>query len=247
MKCFFNFLLIILLISCKDTENANIKKMYFPSKNLKYEVGISNGRYEGRYMEYYENGNLKVEGNYTNGFKNGLFTYYHDKGKLLKEVREYIIVKNSSYLNQRWLFNKKGDTLKKSNYYTLMTKNTLKKDKQVLHIYLEEPFFSYDSELFFCIPRKEGILKNDFSNQNAIEWDTILSLSNWFKNQNKYRDRNHDIIFDLDYETTGKKRLRGILVEKMIKPKKDTSDYDFVTRNIYFDKEFFIENGNDGL
>lgn len=179
------------------------------------------------------------EGALSNNRKVDKWKFYDENEGYIREVQEFFIVNGSSYLNQNWLLNKEQDTLAKGNHYEMLSKDTLNYDQQRIYFFLKQPYFSYDSDFFVCIPRNDEELEDDFSNENTIKWDTIESLAKRFRNQGKYKDRNHDVVFDLDYLSAGNKRLRGVLIEKQ-SVKNDTSNYDFVTRKIYFDKELYI-------
>ncbi|MGS2764559.1 toxin-antitoxin system YwqK family antitoxin [Sinomicrobium sp. M5D2P9] len=188
-----------------------------------------------------KSGYILSEGALVNNRKFGKWKYYDDNEGYLKEIREFFIIKNSTYLNQNWLLNSEQDTLTKGNHYKIISSDTLDYEQQRIYFFLKQPYFSYDSDLLVLIPRNNDELKDDFSNEETIEWDTIDNLANRYKNQRKYGDRNHDVVFDLDYLSAGKKRLRGVLLEKE-NVKSDTLNYEFTTRKIYFDKEVYIRN-----
>lgn len=251
-----------------DDYNGEYKE-YYEDGTLRIEGNFVNNLKQGLFTEYYKsNGrllktetlwksdtsyfqkdigksdNILSEGPLQDNKKVGKWKYYDNDKGYIKEIREFFIIKGSTYLNQNWLLNEEQDTLLKGNHYKMMSPDTLDYEQQRVYFFLKQPYFSYDSNLIVLIPRNDDELEDDFSNENIIKWDTIDNLANRFRNQEKYGDRNHDVVFDLDYLSVGKKRLRGILVEKQ-NIKTDTSNYEFVTRNIYFDKEFYIEEKND--
>lgn len=251
-----------------DDYNGEYKE-YYEDGTLRIKGNFVNNLKQGLFTEYYKsNGrllktetlwksdtsyfqkdigksdNILSEGPLQDNKKVGKWKYYDNDKGYIKEIREFFIIKGSTYLNQNWLLNEEQDTLLKGNHYKMMSSDTLDYEQQRVYFFLKQPYFSYDSNLIVLIPRNDDELEDDFSNENIIKWDTIDNLANRFRNQEKYGDRNHDVVFDLDYLSVGKKRLRGILVEKQ-NIKTDTSNYEFVTRNIYFDKEFYIEEKND--
>ncbi len=250
-----------------DDKYNGLYKEYYEDGTLKIEGNFEEGLKQGQFVQYYKpvdkllksetswkndtlyyqkdigkNDYIVSEGKLDNGLKIGKWKYYDSNEGYLKEIQEFFVIKDSTYLNQNWLFNKNRDTLAKGNHYKLMSKDTLKYSQQRVYFFLKQPYFSYDSDFVVCLPKDDNKLKDDFSNENMIEWDTIDNLANRFRNQGKYSDRNHDVVFDLDYQSSGKKRLRGVLVEKQTLKNGDTSKYDFATRKIYFDKELFIED-----
>lgn len=191
-----------------------------------------------------KSGNVLSEGELKNNLKVGKWEYYEENNGYLKEIQEYLIIRDTTYLNQNWLLNREKDTFPKGNHYKMMSPDTLNYEQQRIYFFLKQPYISYDSELVVLLPRNDDELKEDFSNESTIEWDTIDNLANRFRNQGKYGDRNHDVVFDLDYLSAGKKRLRGVLLEKQ-NTESDTSKFDFTTRKIYFDKEIYIRSKKD--
>lgn len=179
---------------------------------------------------YDKSGNLISEGDLAEyNFKIGKWKFYDSNGSL-KEIQEFSNIDNSTYLNQKWLFNKERDTIGGGNYFELKKTYVGENNETLrLHFNLKQPLISIDSELFVCIPKSKD-LKADFSNESNIEWDTISNIAKRFRNQNRYTDRKFDVIFDIDKNEN--ESLRGFLLEKSI----DKIDsLDFVTRKIYFD------------
>lgn len=184
------------------------------------------------------NGNLLHEES-----KIGKWKYYNVTENYTKEVREFLHIDNTVYLNQAWILNKQGDTIG-GNYYKLRAKDTLDFNKQVIHFRLIRPFFD-ESELYVCLPKKSSMdFDGDFSNQDKVVMDTIKNLARWYKknNINEYQNNFLDVVIDLNYDTSGKKTLRGFLLEKKSLANIDTLDYDFVTRKIYFDIDVFVKD-----
>lgn len=247
-----------------DIYDGNYKE-YYEDGSLRVEGNFDKNLKDGLFTQYYKStdkllktetlwkndtsyyqkniglpGNILSEGALDNNRKVGKWKYYDENKGYLKEIQEFLIVRDSTYLNQNWLLNNEKDTLTEGNHYKMMSSDTLDNKQQRVYFFLKQPYFSYDSNLVVLIPRDDDKLKDDFTNENTIKWDTIDNLANRFRSQGKYSDRNHDVVFDLDYLSAGKKRLRGILLEKQT-VKSDTSNYDFATRKIYFDKEFYVK------
>ncbi|NVN18054.1 hypothetical protein GUA46_06860 [Muricauda sp. HICW] len=167
----------------------------------------------------------------------GKWKLYNQQG-ILSEYREYVNLSGESYMNQRWILNAQGDTIPGGNFYRAVSPDTAIVEKPYrIHFFLEQPVISYDSDLFVCLPKQDYTINPDFSNEQNIEWDTIPSLSIRFKEHERFRDNNHDVVFDMQNFEVGQKNIRGFLLEKE-KTQKDT--FDFVTRKIYFDLPVYI-------
>ena len=68
---------------------GQIKREYYPTGDLKYEVFVIDGKYEGHYKEYFQSqdnnkSQLQVIYNYVNGEKNGPYKLYYEDGQLLE-------------------------------------------------------------------------------------------------------------------------------------------------------------------
>lgn len=251
-----------------DGYNGDYKE-YYEDGTLRFEGVFKDNLKQGLFIHYYKpkdrllktetlwendtlyhqknigkSGNVLSEGELKNNLKVGIWKYYDENEGYLKEIREYLIIRDTTYLNQNWLLSRKKDTLPKGNHYKMMSPDTLNYEQQRVYFFLKQPYISYDSELVVLLPRKDDKLKKDFSNESIIEWDTIDNLANRFRNHGKYGDRKHDVVFDLDYLSSGKKRLRGVLLEKQ-NTESDISKFDFITRKIYFDKEIYIRSKKD--
>lgn len=174
---------------------------------------------------------LISEGNLLKyNFKIGKWRFYDNNGKL-KEVQELIDINGNPYLNQNWKFNSNGDTIG-GNYFELKrTFLDMHKSELRIYFFLRQPIIGFDSELFVCLPKKDN-LKNDFANENAIKWDTIYNLSRRFKSNIKYKNANHDVVFDINVKSLKGKSLKGYLLEKSTKK---VDSFDHVIRKIYFD------------
>lgn len=251
-------------INLKDSKFDGNYLEYFENGDLKIEGFFSEGLRQGSFTEYYpkghkysksetqweddillyqknygKNGNVVSEGELLGSNKYGEWKYYNHG--YLKEVQEFFYRNDSTYLNQNWVLSKTGDTLQKGNHYKMISKDTINFAQQRIYFLLKQPYFSYKSEVFVCLPRNEEELNKDFSNEYDIQWDTINNLANRYRNQGKYGDRNLDVVFDLGYKTGGSKKLKGILIEKK-QINNDSIEYDYATRKIYFDREIFIKN-----
>jgi len=262
MKKQFIYIISILVLSCcKENNRSQAKLEYYLNGKIKSKTTIVDGKktvhnfFENNenvvksiitevndtlsHAMYYDLAhNLKEEGDfYLDSLKIGKWKIYDTIGRA-SDVRDYILIENNSYLNQRWVMNQDNDTIG-GNYFLVKMKDTIDfGEVNRIYFLLKQPLFSEDSEAFVLLPKDGQNLENDFSNQNEIEWDTIFSLGTKFESNQDLKFRNHDIVFDAYSKDKGKMNLKGILVEK--EPGGDES-VDFKTRNIYFDIPYFVK------
>lgn len=235
-KYFNIFWVLMLFLSCSDNDT---KKEYFSNGNVKLIYNIdSNNKRNGQFKEYYKNGNLYSEGTIFNDtIKIGKWLFYDINGNK-KSVIEYFDIRQQSYVNQKWIFNQKGDTVG-GIYYKMKMKDTISiGENLMISIALSRYSISNDSKLFLCIPKSRYKLKKDFSNEDSIKFDTILNMESLLKDNPKYKGWNHDIVFELAPSTTGKKNIRGFLLEKK---EVESDSIDFFAGKIYFDWNFYAK------
>lgn len=214
-------------------------KQYFENKENIVEAMIEQISDSSSHAQYYHpNQNLKETGTfYSDSLKIGKWKIYDEDGNPI-DIREYLLIDNKSYLNQRWVLNTAGDTIG-GNFYLLKKKDTIDfGSKNRFHFLLKQPLFSNDSQAFVLLPKEGQDLKEDFSNQYDIVWDTIYSIGTKYKLNQELKFRNHDIILDAFSKEKGEMSLKGVLVEKNIE---QIDSIDFKTRNIYFDIPYFVK------
>jgi len=249
--CFF-------LLCCKLENNNSFK--YFPNGNLKQKTFINDkgkktvlnyfedykdivksvvrrGDSTKHIIEYFPNNKKKKVGNYyQDSLKIGKWSFFDLKGNL-KEVHEYLIIDKKSYLNQNWILGSKGDTIG-GNYFELNFNDTVNKNEgNRFHFFLTMPLLSNESDTFIILAKKQGEINSDFSNRNKILWDTIFSVATKYPEKKELKDRKFDILLDVFSNKVGTANLKGILVEKD-KSKRDSAD--FITREIFFDIDYYI-------
>jgi len=71
-----------------DPDNG-FKKAYYESGELKQEVNLKNGLFNGAFKQYYKNGKLHISGNFLSGTENGIFKEYYEDGTL---QIEYMVI-----------------------------------------------------------------------------------------------------------------------------------------------------------
>ncbi len=139
---------------------------------------------------------------------------FYNNDEILNDIKEYLIINGQSYLNQRWVFNKIGDTIG-GNFFEVKMKDTVNQDEiNRFHFFLKRPLFSYNSESYILLPKDDRKLNKDFSNKDVIEWDTIRSIETKNTSNQNLKSRNYDILLDAYSKENGDLSLIGILVEK---------------------------------
>lgn len=158
-----------------------------------------------------------AEGLITNDkLKINNWTYFKkDKDSIV----EYVIVDKSSYVNQFWIKDKKGDTLwnKSNDYKIYLSKSVISLNEIVkVRLVLMDPFLNNLSDLKVLLFKDSNNSKVDFYNYKGVEKDTFLSLKNdGIPHPEVPKDvfQNHMVEFGLKFKTTGKKKIKGVLRE----------------------------------
>ncbi|GGZ94802.1 hypothetical protein GCM10007028_36250 [Algibacter mikhailovii] len=153
-------------------------------------------------------------------------------------IVEYININGKEYANQIWIVDKKNDTIG-GNYFDTFIMDTTELGKVTkLQFTLTKPTIKWESDMFVVLPDEEK-LKEDFSNLSEIKLDTFHS----FKNDGISNDKllnldlplNHIVEFGIEYSTSGKKRIRGLIVER---GKVKGKGYE---RRLFFDKTVYVK------
>lgn len=285
--------LVLYFYSC----NNKISHDYYENGKIKRTYQTTNeGKFNGKYLEYFNNGKLKQKHYYVNGVKRDTSFYFdsisnkkyieiwkydtihqsifynkeglkiregllhnknnkfrigkwhfYDYKKRLDSVVEYLNIDGMSYTNQIWLINlNNNDTLhNRGNYFKILLKDTISLGEIVkFRIALIKENIDSISDIEVILPYRDKDLKYDYSNIYEIKRDTFLSLKNdGYSNDkiSKHVVTNHIAEFGLEYETPGKKRLRGVLIEYMQGYTKKDSSIRRYERRLFFDKYFYIK------
>ncbi|WMI64787.1 hypothetical protein RBH94_12030 [Aestuariibaculum sp. YM273] len=216
----------------------------------KNETKISPNNFDHLKKYYFPNGFLKSEGmTFSNNQPIGTWKYYDSTG-VLTRTAEYIKINNQAYINQDWYFNQNGDTLenKGSHFNIVYEKDTIKLNEPIkAKIDLVSPLFrNKNSNILVIIPKDYSANFNeDFSNINQVSLDTTFNL-NLEKEMKKTlgltTDFGKSVVFGRYFNSTGKKKFRGILVEYFYKDSL-TSDSIKINRfenKKYFEKDIFV-------
>ncbi|TKS57204.1 hypothetical protein [Mesohalobacter halotolerans] len=254
-----------IFISCDTKKSKEIIQEFDQEGNLIAEYEVVYGLKEGLSTYYYNDENSKYsksEFHWKNdsatfqinfdqqnhilsqgplkgyNFKIGKWKYY-DNNQNLKEIKELIDLNDSTYLNQNWKLNKKGDTIG-GNYYSVVFKDTVKLNSyNRFYFLMERPLFSRNSKVDAYLVR-ENAFKEQYYENDSLRYDRIENLSSRFRNKNVYQDKNHHIIFDAEASKLGKIVIAGYLMEVEIKPSEGYEEYDSITKNTYFRHEFNV-------
>ena len=187
MKIIKVLLIIGLVLGCED--NKFITE-YYENGNLKLRAEVNDDEVpNGTYEEYYPTGELLVRTTYTNGKTLDTIYTYHKNGVIqdkgmssnnlntgwwskfdatgrLKEKREFVIVDNRSRLNQKIVFDKRGDTIyTESSFFKLYIPDTLKLGKNVGRLKYNSEFKSKDK--FYLV-----LIDNQIS-ESEVHHDTF--------------------------------------------------------------------------
>ena len=127
-----------------------------------------------------------------------------------------------------------------AHYYNYLINDTIKLGKiSRIQFELTQPSIKWESDMFVVIPLKDDELKNDFSNLREIKLDTFHSLKNDGISNEKLKKLelhlNHIAEFGFDYLTPGKKRIRGLIVER---GRIEGKGYE---RRLYFNKSIYVK------
>jgi len=239
-----------------ESGNLNVEYNFYDSKKVDSSIYYRDTKYKNidkiiyylndtlQYKFYNNLQELVLEGKGINDKDRiGKWKYYKKDYDSIVEYK-YVNIKNTpiTYVNQIWTISKKGDTIPyKSNYFSFYKggKDTIKTGEILkINLMLVEPKFSYDSDIEVILPLNAKELKDDFSNFYDIKLDTFKSLKNdGISNIGipKNVPINQIVEFGIQYETLGKKRIRGILVEYF----KDTAE-SRIERRLFFDKTITV-------
>jgi hypothetical protein len=177
-----------------------------------------------------------LENNYVD--RTGKVTFNVATKIVEDSIVEYLKIDGKEYANQIWLINKQKDTIGGNYYQTIINDTTALGEVTRLRFYLKEPTISYESDMYILLPFDDTELNEDYSNFFEIKLDTFPSLINDgipHPELSKLDFPFHHISeFALDYQTAGKKRVRGAVVER---GKLNGKGYE---RRLYFDENLYI-------
>ena len=246
--------------------NGNIKKVEIFENDIKIDSSIlffeefRNLVHEIRY--YSKNSITKVIYDESGKIiKRGRIIRNHDESKIGKwifsdyktntdSIVEYIIVDNKSYVNQIWFKTFSGDTIfGRGNYLEIIKGDSVNLGEVVrLKFILTEPFYGIQSDIVILLPKDSRHLKDDYSNLQEIEWDTLHSLKNDGIQRHGIPPNfpsNQIIEFGIDYNEPGFHEIRGVLVEygtRKLENHVGRERFEQVERRLFFKDSVFVKD-----
>ncbi len=190
---------------------------------LKYLDGIRT-----KVKLYSKNNRISAEGEMIDTLKTNWWNYYSNVGKLKSKI-EYLILNNTLHRNQIYSYDYKGKLLKdSSNYYTILTADTLKYKTQNKIELKVQTHLSKENNFYM-------VYYMFFDNEN-----------NLIKNDSTYGQNNKSAIINYFPKIKGKQKLKGFILEEGIIIKeniKDSTlvDMSFHEKKMYFEKVIFVE------
>ncbi|MFK5982182.1 MAG: hypothetical protein QM499_04635 [Flavobacteriaceae bacterium] len=271
LNCVCLIITLLFLTSC-NKDRLITKTEYFENGNIRVTHLLKNGKNIDSSIYYFNNVKtttinqirywkdstsciklfdkneiLLSEGEIKNkdiNFRIGFWKFYKKNGNT--NIVEYKNINDKSYFNQNWVVKNKDTLTGRGNFFdSFFIRDTISLGEFVkVHFYLQQPYFSRDSDIEIILPKYDLLLNDDFSNLYDIETFTYQSLKNdgipHPDIPEEYYPINHDIEFGLQYTTPGEKRIRGVLIENNNKNKFDSLEYR--ERRLFFDKTFFIKD-----
>jgi len=244
-KMVFNFFLIMILFSC----NRNTETEYNDNGDIEAIHIIKNGKRSDSSIYYYPNKNiakilyyLKSDTIFEKDFsensvllsegKNfkkkmvGKWKFYNEDGRLDKII-EYIDVCGKQYLNQGWYFSQNGDTIfDKSNFVNI------KIDRGNFKIHKRYPIvFNYNKLL--GNKSKVIVYFSTFVGKNFCNIEQIPVIAD-----SSYTGK---IVSNFLFTKSGKKNLRGVLLESIDSIAPGETKKQHAERMVYFDIPVTVE------
>ncbi|OUS13586.1 hypothetical protein A9Q93_09090, partial [Nonlabens dokdonensis] len=181
------------------------------------------------------NGYVRKEGTLLNdSILIGRWKLYKDRQ--LQEIIEFKNIRNKSYLNQNWIFDKKGDTIGGNYFYKKYEDTVVLGQKNRIHLYFNDYSISEKSNSYLLVPKYGYNLDPKFTNENRIPLDTIKNLSDKNMDVLELNGLENDIILDIYSKETGKKNFRAILINHIVQTKEVLKD-----RKFYIEFNYFVQ------
>jgi len=219
----------------RTNENIKLKKKWFDDGNY-YK------------KEFYPNGIIKEEGLVLNtNIAVGRWKFYDNDGKL-NEIRIYKNIRDESYLNQGYKFNKKGDTLVYGTNFVDISlyRDTIRLNEPMRAIvFMASKFFkSKESKMMVFLAKGSSNFTKNFSNESKIVLDTFYDLTKDTINQKYYKnfDFSKIVVFGKWFDKTGRKDIRGYVSEYYEKEPTENDSIVKEERIIYFDIPIYVKD-----
>jgi hypothetical protein len=274
-KLLLIFLLITLtIIACKENpseKKLNETVEYYPNNSkVIFKKTIHQADFDSVFY-FYDNGLLFKKGKqYKDNQKFGNWELY-DKNSRLREIREWFVIDGKSQINRAWFLNKKGDTIawrkennifaqknfkndtldfRNTNYNTFnfITSDTIKNSEFYFAFANcgSPEFRDYNSKVKIVVDNTNS-LKKDFSNATNIKLDTFYyaKIDTIHKAQFPRYDLEKVVAFSGKFKKTGKKTIRGYLVEYTNQYPIENNKKTKAESKTYFEKTIYVKDSLD--
>jgi hypothetical protein len=241
-KLLLILLIIFSNISCREN-SSNIKRNeaveYYPNNSkIIFKKIIHLAEFDSVFY-FYKNGILFKKGKqYKDNQDFGIWNLY-DKNSCLREIREWFVIDGKSQINRVWFLNTKSDTIawrKEDNIFAqkefrndtldfrnttyntfkFITNDTIKNSEFYLAFATcgSPELREYNSKVKIIVDNT-NTLKKDFSNAKSIKLDTFYyaKIDKIHKAQFPGYDLEKVVAFSGKFKKTGKKTIRGYLIE----------------------------------
>ena len=271
-KPFIILLLIIFtIIACKENYSENklneIVEYYPNNSKVIFKKTIYKADFDSVFY-FYDNGLLFTKGKqYKDKLKFGIWELY-DKNSRLREIREWFVIEGKSQINRAWFLSKKGDTIawrkednifaqkefkydtlgfRNTNYNTFnfISSDTIKNSEFYLAFANcgSSVLRDYNSKVKIVVDNTNS-LKKDFSNATSIKLDTFYyaKIDTIHKAQFPGYDSEKVVAFSGKFKKTGKKTIRGYLIEYTDQYPIENNKKGKAESKTYFEKIIYVKD-----
>jgi hypothetical protein len=254
MKRFRILLLMPLLFGCQINKVDNVKELltYYEDGSLKSKGYEADGKPIGPYFEFYPDSTLKVEAHYLNGLQDSIQKVYYENGALyqkmfftqgllqgkvevydkignLLEIQEYVIVSDSSVLNQFYTYEGTKLDTSKSYFFTLSCPMDSLDFGETYELTVKLEKSQYYMNMLVIIGEYDETFQQLVHNKNDSLWD---------RNDGKY---DMSVMYQTKDYNLGMNTIRGVIWDYVTYYDGDTSKVARDVRRLYFKKDFYIK------
>ncbi len=214
-------------VSYKDDSFFGFKECYYKNGNIKERIYYTDNQLDGKYEKYFKNGSLNISGYYNRNRLIGKWITYDSNNYNIKRKDRYILINDSSYLNEYFVYDSAGNIdYKKSNFFAIgIEKDTI----------VSGDFFKWQisSEAtmwggnFYLVLGSDLSIDSNYRITNKKQIDTLLYT------------KNATMGFKTPKQDSGKRIIRGILIEE-----KEGEEY-IKQRKQFFSIEFYCFPDNN--
>lgn len=267
-------LILFSIIACKENSSEiklNETIEYYPKNSkviFKKTIHLPDS---DSVFYFYDNGLLFKKGKqYKDNQEFGIWKLY-DKNAHLREIREWFVIEGKSQINRVWFLNKKGDTIawrKEDNIFAqkefkndtldfrnttyntfnFITSDTIKNSEFYLAFANcgSPQLRNYNSKVKIVVDNTNS-LKKDFSNATSIKLDTFYyaKIDKVHKVKFPGYDLEKVVAFSGKFKKTGKKTIRGYLIEYTDKYPIENNKIAQAQVKTYFEKTIYVKDSTE--